>query len=247
MIEDYNKYHCTARDYLIITTISLTLCLCISYLFYQKLFFAIFISPYSLHIIKSYQKNKVIRRKDQLTIQFRDAIQAISSALEAGYSMENAIRSSITDLELMYEKDALILIEFRRMAALMKNNTSVEEAMEQFANRTKMEDILCFSEVFYAAKRTGGDLVHIIRSTSKTIAEKIEIHREIETLITAKKLEAQIMKFMPIVILLYFTVCNPSYLQPLYHNFFGIGFMTIMLILCFGISQLADSIMKIEI
>ena len=247
MIEDYNKYHCTSRDYLIITIISLTICLCISYLFYQKLSFAIFLSPYSIYITRSYQKNKVFKRKEQLIIQFRDAIQAISSALEAGYSMENAIRSAITDLELMYEKDALILIEFRRMVALMKNNTSVEEAIEQFANRSKIEDILCFSEVFYAAKRSGGDLVHIIRTTSKTISEKIEIHREIETLITAKKLESHIMKFMPMVILIYFTVCNPSYLSPLYHNFFGTVFMTIMLILCLGISQLADSIMKIEI
>jgi tight adherence protein B len=191
--------------------------------------------------------NKVSKRKEQLTVQFRDAIQAISSALEAGFSMENAIKSVITDLELMYEKDALILVEFRRMVALMKNNTSVEEAMEQFANRTRMEDILCFSEVFYAAKRTGGDLVQIIRTTSKTIAEKIEIHREIETLITAKKLESQIMKLMPMGILIYFTVCNPTYLLPLYHNFFGISFMTLMLLLCFGISQLADSIMKIEV
>lgn len=247
MIEDYNKYHCTPRDYLIIAIICLSAFLCISYLFYRQLYFAFLISPYSIYITKGYQKNKVFKRRKQLTVQFRDAIQAISSALEAGYSMENAIHSSITDLQLMYEKDALILIEFRRMASMMKNSISVEEAMDQFAHRTKMEDILCFSEVFHSAKRTGGDLVQIIRTTSKTISEKIEIQREIETLITAKKLESQIMKFMPIAILLYFSVCNPSFLSPLYHNIFGIGFMTVMLILCFGISQLADSIMKIEI
>jgi tight adherence protein B len=133
------------------------------------------------------------------------------------------------------------------MIALIQNNTAVEEAVEQFANRSKIEDILCFSEVFHAAKRSGGDLVQIIRSTSKTIVEKIEVHREIETLVSAKKLETQIMKFMPFIILAYFLLCNPSFLLPLYDNTFGRCFMTVMLIICLGISKLADYIMKIEV
>jgi tight adherence protein B len=247
MIEDYNYYCYKVRDYIIIAMKSFATCLSISYLFYQKLSFAILLSPYSIYIAKNYQEKKVIKRKQQLNIQFRDAIQAISSALEAGYSMENAIRSAITDLEMMYERNAIILVEFRRMTAMIQNNTSVEEAMEQFANRSKLEDILCFSEVFHAAKRSGGDLVQIIRSTSKTLVEKIEIHREIETLISAKKLETQIMKFMPVAILAYFMLCNPSFLLPIYNNIFGGCFMTVMLTACFGISKIADSIMKIEV
>lgn len=247
MIEDYNNYRFNVRDYFVVILISIVSCLTISYLFYQKLFLAIFLFPYGIYYTRIYKEKKVINRKLQLNIQFRDAIQAVSSALEAGYSMENAIRSAIVDLESMYDKDALILIEFRRITALIQNNTSVEEAMEQFANRTKIEDILCFSEVFHAAKRSGGDLVKIIRATSKVISEKIEVHREIETLITAKKLETQIMKIMPFAILTFLLVSNPSYLSPLYHNLFGICFMTVMLIFCLGISKIADSIMKIEV
>lgn len=247
MIEDYNNYNYHFRDYLTIIVISSISCLAISYLFYQRLFFAIFLSPYGIYYSFNYKSKQVLKRKQQLNTQFRDGIQAISSALEAGYSMENAIKSAIADLESMYDHEALIIIEFRRMAVMIQNNLPVEEALDQFANRSKVEDILCFSEVFHAAKRSGGDLVNIIRGTSRVISEKIEVYREIDTMITAKKLEVQIMKVMPFAILTFLLLSNPTFLEPLYHNFFGMCFMTVMLILCLGISKISDSIMKIEV
>ena len=44
------------------------------------------------------------RRKEELRLQFKEAIQIVASALAAGYSVENAFIASVRDLEEQYGK-----------------------------------------------------------------------------------------------------------------------------------------------
>ncbi len=247
MIDDYDNYRFDAKDYIAVIGITCVISLGIAYLFYKSLIAALFLLPSFFIISSKYKNRKVKQRKEQLTIQFKDAIQSISSALEAGYSIENAVKFALNDLKMMYERQAYITLELQRILAMIANHTPIESAIEDFAQRSKLEDIICFSEVFQSAKRSGGDLVYIIKHTSRTISEKIEVSHAIETLITAKKLEVNIMKIMPFIMLGYLTICSDGFLDPLYGNMFGKILMTIVLIVTIGISLIADRIMNIEI
>ncbi|WP_157668631.1 type II secretion system F family protein [Lachnoclostridium phytofermentans] len=186
-------------------------------------------------------------RKKKLNTEFLDGIHSLSVALEAGYSVENAFKAAIKDLGLMYSKEALIMKEFQCIVSQINHNIPIENAIGEFANRSKLEDVECFSEVFKTAKRTGGDLVAIIKMTGKTIGEKVEVMREIETLITAKKMEANIMKLVPFGILGYMLLGSPQFLKPLYHNLFGIIFMTILLGIYLFLTKLVDKIIAIRV
>lgn len=73
-----------------------------------------------------------------------------------------------------------------------------------------------FAQVLHIAKRTGGDLIAITRMTADRISEKMEVKREILVMIAGKQMEAQIMKLMPLAIILYFWVFSPGFLDPLY-------------------------------
>ena len=84
--------------------------------------------------------------------------------------------------------------EFSYIINQIRMNITVEKALLEFAERTGVEDIINFAEIFAIAKRTGGDLVKVIRTTANAINDKIEVKREIITLVTAKKHEADIMK-----------------------------------------------------
>ena len=119
--------------------------------------------------------------------------------------------------------------------------------MAQFAMRSGIEDIESFSEVLYTAKRTGGDIVKIIRSTSNAISDKLEVKREIKTMITAKQFEVTILKIIPFGIIIYLWLGSPGFLDPLYHNLFGILFMTVILILYTVINKIANTITSIEV
>ncbi|WP_312101136.1 type II secretion system F family protein [Lachnoclostridium sp.] len=186
-------------------------------------------------------------RKKKLSLEFLDGIHSLSVALEAGYSVENAFKAAIKDLGLMYSNEALIMKEFQCIVSQINHNIPIEVAIAEFANRSKLEDVECFSEVFKTAKRTGGDLVAIIKMTSKTIGEKVEVMREIETLITAKKMEANIMKLVPFGILGYMLLGSPQFLKPLYHNLLGSLFMTVLLGIYLVLTKLVDKIIAIRV
>ena len=63
------------------------------------------------------------------------------------------------------------------------------------------------------------------------MGDKIDVKKEIETTLAAKKSEQAIMSLMPAGIILYLQVSSPGFLSVLYGNPFGICAMTV----CLGI------------
>lgn len=216
-------------------------------LFYKSVFGIILLSPLLFFYIKS-RSNKLIKeQKWRLNLEFKEGIAALSAALEAGYSAENAFNEACGDLAKAEGENTLILKEFQIIANKIRLNTSVEKALLDFGERTEIDDIISFSHVFCTAKRTGGDIIHVIGITSKIISDKIDVKRDIKTLITAKQLEANIMKAVPLFILIYLTVSSPGFLDPLYHNLFGIMIMSVFLITYLAAMLMIDKIIDIEL
>jgi len=216
-------------------------------LFYKSIPGILVMSPL---IILYYKNRKYKCMKDQkwkLNMEFRDGIQALSAALEAGYSAEHALEEACRDLRQMYSENSSIIKEFSFMVNQVKMNITIEKALEEFGERTGIEDILSFSEVFQTAKRTGGDLISIIKNSSSIINDKVEVQREIITLITAKRLEANIMKIIPLLILIYLSITSPGFLDPLYHNLFGIVAMTVFLFLYLAAYLMIEKIIDIQV
>jgi tight adherence protein B len=247
LIKDYNAYHFTLKENIVVTFQGLTIVVILGFIFYQNIFGILVLSPTIILFRKAKKRQWTANRRWQLNIEFRDAILSLSAALGAGYSAENAFEEAWKDLKLLYEDNSMIMQEFSFLINQIHMNISVEKALMDFAERTGVEDILCFAEIFSTAKRTGGDLIKIIKTTSNTISDKIEVKREIIALSSAKKYEANIMKLIPIGILYYLYFSSGGFLNPLYHNLFGISIMSILLCCYLGAILLADKIITIEV
>lgn len=247
MIEDYSKYTLSFHEKFKYILQGACLILVLGGLFYQSIIGMLFLSPILLFYIKIKRKELIEKRKWKLNLEFRDGITSLSAALCAGYSAEHAFEEAIKDLRLLYSENSLIIQEFYYMVNQIRVNVTVENTLRDFGERTGIEDILSFSEVFSTAKRTGGDLTKIIKTTCNTINDKIEVKREIITLITAKKLEANIMNVIPILILCYLFLSSPGFLDPLYHNLSGIIIMTILLAGYMGAYLLSQKIIAIKV
>ena len=61
--------------------------------------------------------------------------------------------------------------------------------MKHYAERTQIEEIQEFADVFGIAKKTGGNLTEIIGETANAIGEKIEVNKEIQVVLAEKQLE----------------------------------------------------------
>jgi len=179
-------------------------------------------------------------------MQFRDCINCISSALESGYSIENAIKEAYLDMKLSYSEDDLIMAELKGIISALANNRTVEEVFLDFSTRSGVDDIKSFADIFATAKRTGGNLILIIKSTADVIHTRVELKRELRTVIASKKYEADIMKLIPFGILIYLRAFSPDMVSALYGNLFGVLFMTIVLLIYLLLCRISDHIVKIE-
>lgn len=219
----------------------------ISYLFYGTWICTILFSPYLIWYIKSWENQLVKKKQNKFRLQFKEAIQSLSAALNVGYSVENAMRETIKDLKGIYKKDDMILREFYYMIRQLQMNVSVEAVLQNFAQRTGDEDVQTFVTVFNMAKRSGGDTIEIIRNAVRQMGEKIDVEREITTLISGKKLELNIMTMIPLGMVLYMKISFPEFQDVLYGNLAGVIIMSICLLVYLVAYEMGRRIVEIEV
>lgn len=218
-----------------------------AYVFYDNIWMAVLMSPYVYFYIKERKRESRQEECRSLTLQFKDAMQSVSFALNVGYSIENAFREAVRELTPLYGEDSKIVTEFKFMIRRVEHNSNIEDVLLEFAERSKVEDITYFAEVFQYAKRSGGDLIAIIKNTASTISDKIEVEKEIQTVISGKRLEQKVMCAMPYGIIMYLRLASPQFIVPLYGNLMGIFIMTICLIVYLVANYMAKRIVNINV
>ncbi|TCT11652.1 tight adherence protein B [Natranaerovirga pectinivora] len=245
---NYNRYSMSIKEYFFYYSISIIGIIMIGILFYNRIILGFIFTPLSYYIVKERKKELLSKQKNELNTQFKDAIYAISSALNAGYSVEMSFKEAYRDLSLIYiNQNTPILKELEYIVRQIDVNIPVENLLYDFANRSGVEDIENFADVFITCKKTGGDIIKVIRNTSRVIVEKIEIKREINIVISSKKFEQKIMCLIPFGIILYLWVSSPGFLDVMYNTLGGMITMTICLMVYLLSWVLSKKIMEIEV
>lgn len=202
-----------------------------AWLYYRSAWAAVTLLPVWYWYYKRLEAECERRKQRDFQLQFKEMIQAVSSALNTGYSIENAMKESQKELKLLYGDKEPIMRELSIIIRQLRVQIPVEQAMEELAERVKLEDVENFAAVFVTAKRSGGDMIAIIRSTANQIADKIDVRREIQTILAAKQYEFKVMSAVPYAIIAYMGFSFPEFMVRLYGNILGIGVMTV----CLGI------------
>ncbi|NDI35582.1 pilus assembly protein TadB [Chengkuizengella sediminis] len=188
-----------------------------------------------------------IKRREELILQFKQALTSLSSSLSAGRSIEKALVYTLEDLRTIYpNENTYIIQEFKMMNVQIRNGSTVENVFQNFSDRTKIEDITNFVEVFKICKRTGGNLVEVIRTTTNMIRDKIEIGQEINVLISNKKFETRVLNIIPFIFIVFLRYSSPEYMSPLYQGK-GVIVMFIALILLILSFVISQKFMKIQV
>ncbi len=179
--------------------------------------------------------------------QFKDAIESISSSLNIGYSLENAVIEAEKELTLIYPENTRILREMQIMVRELRLQMTVEQVFVEWAERLELSDARSFVDVFVVAKKTGGNMVKIIQNTVRQIGDEIDVRREIDTLLAAKKYEFRVMAVIPYGIIAYMQLSFPEFMDSLYGNPIGVGVMSVCLAGYMGAYYLGLRIIKIDV
>ncbi len=219
----------------------------IIWLFYDRWILLLFAAPGALIFVRHCAEKQAEARRTQLSYTFRDALDSLSVSLKAGYSVENAFPQAARDLASVLGRDADITCEIRYIAQQCRMSVPAENLLLDLARRSGSEDIRNFAAVFSAAKRMGGNMPAIIRSAAETIGGRIEVSREIDTVLAAKRMEQKIMTAMPCGILLYMRLASPGFLDLMYTTGLGAAIMTVCLIAYGGAVLIGRKIIAIEV
>lgn len=245
---DYRNYYFTVTELVRYILEGSLIWGMVSWLFYDSVVaFGLFLLPFLYFYLDKKKKVLCETRKQLLNHQFREVILAVSSHLQAGFSVENAFLEAYRDICMLFGEKSLMARELLWILRRVENNESLEQCLLQLAQRSDLEDIYEFAEVFAIAKRGGGEIRNIMMRTANIIGDKMEVKREIHTIMSEKVLEQKIMQCMPFGMIGYLSLTSPGFLDSLYHNVAGIVLMTVCLGVYVFACFLAEKVLDIGI
>lgn len=187
------------------------------------------------------------RLENKLLLQFREAILSLASSLKAGSSLQVALQRCEVDMEreLQLQKETPMLDALRSMNRDIQLGKPVDDVLLDFKYAYELEDISQFIDAIIMTRSRGGNLANVISNTAESISDKISIQQEIKLATSQKRMEAVILTFMPVGVVIILMVLNPGYMQPMYDTLIGnilLFLAIIMLVLNYFIGRRVTNI-----
>ncbi|MCL1983210.1 MAG: hypothetical protein FWG53_09045 [Clostridiales bacterium] len=230
MIPTYDKYKLTAkerRDSIIISYIGLFFA---TYIFYHSIIISVASGLLIPFCLKYYAGSLAEKRRDLLTVQFRDVLYSLSASFAAGRHMRDALYEARDNLDTMYAGDSPMLVEISDMLSKIdESRAAEEEVFKDFAARSGVGDIQSFFDTYFICRMTGGDINRVVSRTSAMLIDKIGIEKEIKVLVSQKRFEGKIISLMPVIVILFLNIASPGYVEVLYTAFVGRLIMSVAL------------------
>lgn len=245
---DYNIYNMPAAERLISILTAGAVLFAVGFIFYRSIILSLLLLPLALKYPGIRTREIIRKRKNELSLQFREALYSIAASLSAGRSMEASLRDAQQELSLQYpDEGTYIILELEQMNKRLEMNETMEQVLTDFADRSHLEDILNFTDVFIICKRTGGNLVQVVKNTAEIISDKMDVKQEIDLMLTEKKLEHRILNLMPVFIIFMLSTSAEEFMAPVFIEPLGRAAMTIALLLFAAAYFVSAKIMNIEV
>ena len=198
-----------------------------------------------IYAYREYRKRYISSQRRKLLVEFSNTITAMQSALEAGNSIERSLMMASEDMKRMYGGSSVMSEALEVVKRKTDLGISFEKALNDMACELELKEINDFALVLITIKTTGGNAIKVIKETVEKIVSGIELQEELEVMVASKKLEQQIMIFMPAFIILFLRLTSRGFMNPLYGNIIGALIMTVVLAANIGADRLGKYIVNI--
>lgn len=175
------------------------------------------------------KKELLCKKKEALRQQFKELLYLVSAGQKAGYSVENAFMGSYGDLENLYGEKSEICLLLKKINVGLENHIPMAKLWKSVGQEYDVEEIAEFARIFEIAKESGGNMTKVLENTAEVIGNKAETKKEIEALLSSRRLEQKIMNVMPFVLMLYVEITSKGYFDSMYHSPVGICMMSVAL------------------
>ncbi len=155
------------------------------------------------------------KRMRQFEVGFPDALDLMTNALRAGYSLQAAIEF------VGRESPAPLRGEFLRFYDEQRLGVDVRTALLAMQERIGTEEARLFVTSLILQRETGGNLVELLSNISSLIRERLKFQSNLETLVAEPKMSARVLAAMPFVMFGSIYAINKEYMAPLFDQPMG--------------------------
>lgn len=158
---------------------------------------------------------RIRRRHKKFTNQLGDMLTMVANALRAGFSFMQAFEL------IAREMDAPMGREVQLVVNEVNLGNTLESALDNMQRRVASPDFELVVTAVLIQRQVGGDLASILDTISETIAERVRMRRETQTLTAQGRLSGWVLVLIPFALGGFLSVVNPGYLQPLFDTELG--------------------------
>lgn len=165
------------------------------------------------------------RRIERFNAQLSGALNGMSNALKAGFSIQQAFDT------VVQEGESPIAQEFGMFLQQLRVGVRFEDAMDQMDQRIGSEDLTLMIQSIEIARQTGGNLTEVFDRIDDTIRERRRVEGKIKALTAQGRIQGRVVGAMPVVlgIVLYFL--DPVMMMTFIRSQAGIIILFLVLVL----------------
>ena len=191
----------------------------------KAIFLAVVAGGIAFPAPRLYLRHKKKMRLVAFNEQLEDALQSMSSALKAGFSINQALES------VAQENRRPISVEFRLLVQEIRLGVPLEKALHNMEERMQSDDLELVSTAIITARQTGGELTVIFERLAGVIRERTRIQGKIRSLTAQGTLQAYIIGAMPFLLMFAMNYVAPDMMSLFFDSMIG-------LLLIAGVSML---------
>jgi tight adherence protein B len=158
---------------------------------------------------------KRAHRLRQFEKSFPEAIDLLGRAVRAGHAFSTGLEMIASEMTGPLGAEFRVLFEEQNFGLPMK------EAMINLSERMPLIDVRFFVTAALVQRETGGNLAEVLDNLAHVIRERFVILGEVRTKTAQGRLTAAILISLPIGMLVLMRILNPSYVQPLFDDPWG--------------------------
>ena len=184
---------------------------------------------------------KKSRRLKAFNSHLAETLHLISGGLSAGLSLAQSVDTVVR------EGTEPIAGEFRRALVETRLGVQLEDALALVGQRMQSDDFAWVVMAIRIQRDVGGNLGELLLSVAATMREREYLRRQVKSLSAEGRLSGLILGGLPPGVLVFLTLTNPGYLEPLFESVIGWLLIAVMAMLMAVGSFWMSRLVKVEV
>lgn len=146
-----------------------------------------------------------VKREQLFNKQLGEALTIMGNCMRAGYSFQQAMDSVAREMQ------PPVSTEFARVVKEINYGVPMETSLTNMVNRVNNKDMELLVAAVLTSTQIGANLSDLLDTIAATVNDRIRMREEIQVMTAQGRMSGLIIGLLPVVIVLFMMVVNPSY------------------------------------